>query len=61
MSSEWIFKWKIFLFHDIEEDKFMKRYFFDCFELPHSIENKDIVDENGDIDSELEQVNLFLQ
>jgi hypothetical protein len=49
VSSEWIFKWKLYLFHDVEDDKFMKKYFFDSFNLPGQIENKYLLDEEGSI------------
>lgn len=42
MPCDWLLKWKLYLFHDTEDDKFMKKYFFDSFELPKKIINRNL-------------------
>jgi hypothetical protein len=44
VHTDWILNWKLFLFHDTEDDKFLKKYFFDSFETPQAIDNVSLVD-----------------
>lgn len=46
----------MFIFHDNEEDKFMKKYFYDSFVAPGSVENKKLLEESGEISSNVVEV-----
>jgi hypothetical protein len=47
VSAEWLMKWRLYLYYDTEDDKFLKRYFFDSLELPGPIYNEGLLEEDG--------------
>ena len=59
INSEWLIKWKLYLCHDTDEDKFMKHYFFDSFEVPGPILNAELLnEEETELREGLENVGL---
>lgn len=56
---EWVTDWKLFLFHDSEEDSFMKKAFFDSFDPPKKITNSNLLDQNGNFYEGLREVHYF--
>lgn len=49
VSSQWLLmQWKVNICLDTEDDKFMKQYFYDSFEMPTVIDNSSLFDESGE-------------
>lgn len=48
VASDWLMQWKLYLCYETEDDKFMKQYFFDSFDLPQKIDNSCLYDESGE-------------
>lgn len=47
VSADWMMRWKLFLYYDTEDDKFLKQYFFDSLALPGSINNSALFADDG--------------
>lgn len=49
VSSSWlVMQWNMNICLDTDNDKFMKHYFFDSFDVPGEIDNSELLDESGE-------------
>lgn len=49
ISQQWlVMQWNMNICLDTDDDKFMKHYFFDSFDLPSAIDNSSLFDEDGE-------------
>lgn len=44
ISTEWIMKWRLYLYHEGEEDRLMRTYFFDSYEEPPKVDSSSLFD-----------------
>ena len=53
---QWIMKWKLYLFFDSENDSFMKKAFYNCFDPPGIIDNSILLEDDGSFNKNAELV-----
>jgi hypothetical protein len=48
VSNHWLMQWNMNICLDTDDDKFTKHYFYDSFDVPSTIDNSALFDEEGE-------------